>query len=335
MVLAATRWGATSRSGSRSPRPSGFRGSSSPARRASSSAASRAGCLTIPTADFVRERMEEIFFDPSLRHARMGGVGAGDRRHAGLGPSRPALRARRPPGQCRGAARRDPAAHPADLGAGGPHHAAGGGGALPPAHPRHGAPLALLVRPRADAGVAGQFAAAVEWLATLLAGAPGDDSPDGGAGYDDRIARRAPMLEWWAARRRQFLEQVWRRPAGVQEERLLRLITTGARHGVRARAWLHEHPRRSQSIRRACRSGTTRPSSRCRSGRWGGARRDLARRGPPVGQDLGHHRRRQAHPGDTRSDDRTPEGRLGHTAARRGARMRREPNRWAHALPRR
>jgi GH3 auxin-responsive promoter len=33
------------------------------------------------------------------------------------------------------------------------------------------------------------------------------------------------VLDWWAARRRRSLEQAWRRPAGVQEESLLRLIT--------------------------------------------------------------------------------------------------------------
>jgi hypothetical protein len=37
-----------------------------------------------------------------------------------------------------------------------------------------------------------------------------------------RAAARA--LDWWAARRRRSLEGAWRRPAGVQEERLLRLV---------------------------------------------------------------------------------------------------------------
>ena len=41
------------------------------------------------------------------------------------------------------------------------------------------------------------------------------------------MARAAgTVLEWWAARRRRSLEQAWRRPAGVQEESLLRLVTT-------------------------------------------------------------------------------------------------------------
>ena len=40
------------------------------------------------------------------------------------------------------------------------------------------------------------------------------------------IARAAAtVLDWWAARRRRSLERAWSRPAGVQEERLLRLIT--------------------------------------------------------------------------------------------------------------
>ena len=38
-----------------------------------------------------------------------------------------------------------------------------------------------------------------------------------------RAAGRA--LGWWAARRRRALERAWRRPAGVQEERLLELVT--------------------------------------------------------------------------------------------------------------
>jgi hypothetical protein len=40
------------------------------------------------------------------------------------------------------------------------------------------------------------------------------------------MARAAgTVLGWWAMRRRRSLEQAWRRPAGVQEEGLLRLIT--------------------------------------------------------------------------------------------------------------
>jgi GH3 auxin-responsive promoter len=35
----------------------------------------------------------------------------------------------------------------------------------------------------------------------------------------------ARVLDWWAARRRRSLERAWRRPGGVQEERLLGLVT--------------------------------------------------------------------------------------------------------------
>ena len=55
-----------------------------------------------PSADFVREKMEEIFHDPTLRDPGVGRVGPADRHHAGLGAARAAVRPRRASGQCRG-----------------------------------------------------------------------------------------------------------------------------------------------------------------------------------------------------------------------------------------
>ena len=67
----------------------------------------------------------------------------------------------------------------------------------------------------------------------------------------------------------------------------------------------------------------------------GRARRDVAGRGPALGQDLRHHRRRQAHPGDPGGAGRASAGRLGRPPARGGARRRGAPAGRAHAVPRR
>ena len=69
------------------------------------------------------------------------------------------------------------------------------------------------------------------------------------------IARAAgAVLDWWAARRRHTLAQVWRRPDGVQEQSLLRLITAardtefGLAHGFAGIRSIAEYQERVQAV---------------------------------------------------------------------------------------
>src|SRR5262249_8051748 len=100
--------------------------------------------------------------------------------------------------------------------------------ALPAVDPRRGATLSVGLRPRADDRVAGPVRRRGGLVAQGLAGPARDTRTRGriGAhGVRPMMTRAAAtVLDWWAVRRRRSLGRAWRRPAGGQGERLLRLI---------------------------------------------------------------------------------------------------------------
>src|SRR4030095_2335375 len=130
----------------------------------------------------------------------------------------------------------------------------------------------------------------------------------------------ARVLDWWAARRRRSLERAWRRPGGVQEERLLGLVTAardtefGLAHGFAGIRSVSEYQERVP-----LRDYLGFQSLWERAG-WGGRGGcDVARRGAPLGEDVRDHRRRQADPGNTGGARRPPPRRLGRPAPCGGA----------------
>ena len=190
-----------------------------------------------PSGTYVREKMEEIFFDPCLVTAewvesvRRGGD------HARLGAPGDPVRSRRQAPQPRGSSRFHRDAGPPRVGAERSDHLPRRRRALSRSSPGLPARLSLELRPRPDAGTAGS----VQRRGGRVARGHSRQAWSGPRRRCPVIPRLvAPALDWYAGHRRHQLEAVWRRPGDVQEVALRSLLWSaadtefGLEHGFRS-----------------------------------------------------------------------------------------------------
>ena len=281
-----------------------------------------------PSAEFVREKMTEVFHDPAMvtpewveeirdRVSRRSYVDAGARRSAarpGAATSEDRLGEIRCPTPPASGARRtgSPRADVRDP--------------LPRRYPIGDDPARARVRPRADARAPEAFARAVdEFLDTCRPGGRRRrrEPPSGGS---------ERPLAWLAGRRLRQMEAVWRDPLQVQERALRAMVAapaTPSGGGSTGSGRSGASPTTSAGSPIATYLDVRPSSSAAIRGE-----RDVLWPGRParVLQDLGDDRRRQVHPGHARGVPRAPPGRAGRAPPRLHRVGRGGPRR-AHALP--